>query len=516
MRSKLSCGIMFILAAAFLFAGCSVLEVEEATEGFESQATSTESNASSTQSPTPEETGPDIAEQVRAPGRRYAASWGEEGLSVEANAVVSVPDVQSMPQVRVEAMEFTTQKVEAAVEFLYGDTPLYEYQEGVFRSDELIGQEIANLEEVLPLMEEDEYKAETEARLEELRKLLAQPVPEPKLWDGEMEDVPVELPGGGEDIRTEVGLYSMEGAKVKTTFSVSNDPAVDDILSFLYEIQDGGAALKTGAVLRYMPEPDLEVETIPMTQDEAKEKAQEVTGISAEEAEAAAQEFFGVMGADMRLQSVSYASTWSRLDTAEESAVERGAYGLHFTRNVEGADLLYDAGTYAVAPEPSRGVGYYALWDYETVDVYVTGEGIRWISWVAPLTITEVLPQTRELLPFAEIAAVCEEKLLEEYGGAYRTMAENEAYLGMKESEKMVYVDNVRLGYFRISDEGSVTRGTLIPVWGFYGGGITKTPLETSDEIITDTYPDPSPLLLVNALDGSVIQGEYYITPASL
>jgi len=513
LRNKTSCAIIVILAAVMIFAGCVDAHVQDATAGFE-----TEPNMLAVDDATPasaEGSSLDIAEQVNAPGK-YSAQWNDEPLCVEVDASVHVPDVHTMPQVRAEAAEFTQQKVEAALDFLYGGTPLYEYDEGMFRlPDEEIEEEIARLEEALALMDEAGSPRDeaTEKELAELKELLAKPRPEPKLWDGKMEEVTVELPDGGEGIRTETYLYSRKEREVESTFRVINDPEVDDILNFLYDIPDGGMALKTGAMMQYSPNPDTIIEVVPMAQTEAEKKAREVTGISKKEAEQRAQAFFETMDVEMSLQSVSYATVWTM--AAEPEPPEQGAYRLQFTRNIEGAGLLYDAGMSVAAPDPAKGRSYYGCWRYETVDITVGVEGILEINWIAPIVMADVLPQTRELLPFSEITAIFEENLLKEYGGYYRKLAQNEAHFGMEESGKTVYVDEARLGYFRIADEGSLEQGTLIPVWGFYGGGILEDKL-ADGETLVDEYQDPSPLLLINALDGSVIRSEYYATPASL
>lgn len=98
------------------------------------------------------------------------------------------------------------------------------------------------------------------------------------------------------------------------------------------------------------------------------------------------------------------------------------------------------------------------------------------------------------MLPFEEIAGIFEAMMDVEYAG-YLSDAD---LLGID-----VEVDRVELELQRITPDGSVTEGLLVPAWNFYGN-VTYN-YSWGEYSSNDTMNLPRAMLTINAIDGSVI-----------
>ena len=64
----------------------------------------------------------------------------------------------------------------------------------------------------------------------------------------------------------------------------------------------------------------------------------------------------------------------------------------------------------------------------------------------------------------------------------------------------------VQLGYMRIRTGDSLTEGTLIPVWDFFGTWKAATTMKNGDSSESAADLEDVPLLTIDARDGTVIQ----------
>lgn len=161
----------------------------------------------------------------------------------------------------------------------------------------------------------------------------------------------------------------------------------------------------------------------------------------------------------------------------------RWAYLLHMTPVFGSAYSPYCA---ASAMDDDEDADVVWGWDYENLIAVVDGDGnIVSLAWRAPLRITDTISQSTPLLSYEEIQRIFEVQMNREF-----------AYELAKDAT--VTVDTAQLGMFRIREQNDLNSGLLVPVWFFTGtieyknGG-------------TDYKDGHSPLLIINAIDGSII-----------
>lgn len=65
-----------------------------------------------------------------------------------------------------------------------------------------------------------------------------------------------------------------------------------------------------------------------------------------------------------------------------------------------------------------------------------------------------------------------------------------------------IIIKEVRLGYMRVKDRETLSEGTLVPVWDFFGSWTTTGGSFTQPLVFEDSYTS---LFTINAMDGTVI-----------
>jgi hypothetical protein len=138
------------------------------------------------------------------------------------------------------------------------------------------------------------------------------------------------------------------------------------------------------------------------------------------------------------------------------------------------------------------GGNYIGDWYYERFEIMVDDNGIIDMKWMSPLEIGDKVIERASLLPFEKITERFEQRIKDSY--AYQENGEN--------IEVNVY--RIALELMRITEQDSVEKGLLVPVWNFYA---TKTN-ELEDCTVTTGHDCPWAVLSINAVDGSVISTE--------
>ncbi len=133
------------------------------------------------------------------------------------------------------------------------------------------------------------------------------------------------------------------------------------------------------------------------------------------------------------------------------------------------------------------------MWQYSRISAVVSGDGqlLAW-DWNGMVKETEVLSETAPLLPFSEIQSLFEQQMNRIF-----------AYEEMRDAQ--FTVDDVQLGLFRIREQNDMEHGLLVPVWCFRG---VLTPSESSGWAGLVQRYDTQPILILNAIDGSIIDVE--------
>ncbi len=171
----------------------------------------------------------------------------------------------------------------------------------------------------------------------------------------------------------------------------------------------------------------------------------------------------------------------------------RRAYLIHFSVNYRGAYTPYCR---TAAFEVSD-AGYARVWDYESLTAAVDGDGnLISLVWLAPHKETDVIAENTTLLPYEEIYRIFETQM-------------NRVFAAEDKRDGSLDVTAVQLGLFRIREKNNMESGFLVPAWYFTGvfhySAAATAQRSGFQEPDSEWYDARNPLLIVNAIDGSII-----------
>lgn len=127
-------------------------------------------------------------------------------------------------------------------------------------------------------------------------------------------------------------------------------------------------------------------------------------------------------------------------------------------------------------------------WTYESATVAVDGSGkLLAALWLGPQTVEETIAETTTLLPLDEIQSILAQQV-------------NRLYSYDEARDGTLTITGAELGLFRIREKNDMEHGLLVPVWRF-----TSRFDNASGEPHGQVYTDDFPLVLINAIDGSII-----------
>jgi len=500
-RSRKIGVLMICILFAVTVPGCFV---PEATAGFES--------VEAVQGGGREISG-DVAEQVKAPDT-YFAEWSQNSFHSSANAKVEIPDVPSIPYIRVAASNFTQGQVDRATEYLFGSKKLYDLNKPM--AAEEIEEELSYLYEALESSDDGQDQASIGQRINELEEQLKTASSETAYpeSDGKLKTEEASI-SETQTVKQELLDVFAEDGNWRYEMRVNNNAQVEGAAD-PYDVS-GMSGIYTGANFRYeriFPASEgmwiymAGEDPFEMTRRQIEREGKDYVGITLDEALDEAQGFFSAMGVEMELSDldiVAMAYDWDKGGVEPPAAIMKKIeepdiqYRFRFVRKAEGVSTLPLTGASAMAMSANMPAGNYfqAEWTYEVMNMAVSKDGITSIDWISPLNMGEVIPQMQELLPFDQITEIYEGMLYLAYVDRYGNMVNDAAVKSVE-----LLTDRVQLGYFRVSDEASVESGTYIPAWGFYGRERT---VYADGEGSEYSWEVPDPLLLINALDGSIL-----------
>ncbi|HOG01466.1 MAG TPA: DUF6034 family protein [Clostridia bacterium] len=203
----------------------------------------------------------------------------------------------------------------------------------------------------------------------------------------------------------------------------------------------------------------------------------DAAGLSPESAIAQAEALFARVRIPFTVQDVRYI------------AAKAPFYELDCSRQVNGANLT-------IGGEGVGGDGLSPYWPYERLRIWISGNGIFYFFWISPYEVADTEVENATLLPFEQIEEIF-------YGmmkAVYAPQAQNENGTGIR-------VTKVSLQLQRLKLKEDNSEGLLTPVWCFYG---TRTVDEAvkNEGMTSDWERGYMPLLIVNAIDGSIIDLE--------
>ena len=135
-------------------------------------------------------------------------------------------------------------------------------------------------------------------------------------------------------------------------------------------------------------------------------------------------------------------------------------------------------------------------WSYEHFMIGLDNDGIFCVNWSAPFTIGDTINENAKLKDFSEIRSIAERML---------PMMEVENFQPEYSEKAYRTVDRIELGLWRIAEQNELGKGMLVPVYCFYGtDSFTRTVKDAYHDFSEVSYSSHI-LLILNAIDGSVI-----------
>ncbi|MBE7724010.1 MAG: hypothetical protein E7244_06070 [Enterocloster citroniae] len=198
--------------------------------------------------------------------------------------------------------------------------------------------------------------------------------------------------------------------------------------------------------------------------------------------------------------------------TASEYAVEIGGhngaprpedlknvgYCFHYTRKLNGIPITYTTETGGFKDDANSEI---KPWRYETLDVYVTKEGIDAVSFINQYDIGDTKVNNLELMPFSEIMPIYEKMMVIQNADVLTDKRTSGEDMGAPVKERTYRINRITFGYSRIYDpQAGDSAGLLVPVWDFFGE--YESDYGEGGKLVREEH---NSFLTINAVDGTVI-----------
>jgi|AGTN01.2.fsa_nt_gi hypothetical protein len=214
------------------------------------------------------------------------------------------------------------------------------------------------------------------------------------------------------------------------------------------------------------------------TQDDLTQTELESAGITPEEAAEAARRLFAEAQIPFSATGIFYVEA------------PGPCYMLDCSRQVNGANLT-------TAGEGVGGDGLSPFWGYERMSLFVSKEGVVYLYWYSPYEVMETTVENATLKPFEDIEDIFYTMMKTIYGPAAK-----------EENSTTIKVSYVSLQLQRIKTAEDNSEGLLTPVWCFYGIRYVDERIPNYGMVSDWAAMGYSPLLIVNAVDGTIIDLE--------
>ncbi len=464
--------ICLSLAALMLMSvltGCSKAEAPDASEATTTEATL--NTVASTSSSVPSS-----LSDYQIPDR-FSGSWTglEDTFFVNADAEILFPDTENLFTANVERRAFTQEEADKMLEvFMRGNT-LYENPVTTKQDYEKI---IARWEAMLS----GEIPYEGDGTIERLPELIAQA-------KENMDTAPDE---------GEVSLAGtvFHSADVPNSQIIEGYANVDgqDIFCCIYN-SDGTqmdyARFWNGS---YGDANGIFFATV---NENGEKISPEFTEI---EAQNMSDRLMKNLGLDMficdRIEALEY------MDEDESGAWQfngETGYRMDYVRQINGLSLTKTNFSGGATADEMAGFG---TWAYERIEVYVTKDNVVWFSWSNPYITPQIIEENVSIIPFSDVQDVFEKMIFVKN----HYLLEANKVNGF-DTIRNLDVDRVQLTLMRVRDEKSMSDGTIIPVWDFWGTTIAcAADSQHTDLVSNDAHYGV--VLSINAIDGTIVDRE--------
>ncbi|MBR4905296.1 MAG: hypothetical protein IKZ44_00395 [Clostridia bacterium] len=420
---------------------------------------------------------------------RWQYDYEEGALTVHVDAKVTVPD-GPLPMARMRAQGFDQDAVRRLLQYLAnGETMITDRTQTVATKEQLA----ADLEQAMQMLEDGSYK-DADITEEEWKEHVQDLQEQYKKAPFEAD---VKQPENGE---TDGTFYQQEASGVLyNCLEAHTDSAIiwiwsplhaDFDASFRYERGDIPYYTMNGAVELF---PDSEQsDKIELTYADAMKKVREIIDATGEPLTVT---HVYLIGDPMN----------GNVDGIVQDA-KHWAYAVQCQRTYRGVTVA------AGVPGTTRTDDLYAIdWEYETMTIILDDKGVARVQWREPLTVTEPISDSTNLLPFDKIAEIAERMLRVVY--IQYSDASQEA-----EQRREIAVDirDMKLELIRVreQDNANEKNGVLVPVWVCYGDIVETDYWDGEPDVMFANYgcgggceyrEGDEIVLCINAIDGSII-----------
>ena len=414
-------------------------------------------------------------------------------LTINVDAPVSVPESEKIPTARVSETGFTQEEVTAFFNYFFPDGQAVTYnndEERVLTKDE-IGELILTYKQYIAegtvmqntLYDEDELKEEI-ANLEKQYESAPETTPtsDAQISDGTMTQTTVSLGDvEGEDVlQLNVGT---EEERLHVSVSVDENGSCENYL--MYAQID-------------MPS-FFDMNAVKINETYWSAAAEGKLTMSYEAAKALCDDFFKANDImDVALSDAFIIDDEYTIDqeSGQVHAPENYAYQFSYVRTV--SDSKVANMSYVVYSAKNNSLP----WDYEDITIWVSDRGIEYIFWRSHTTTGEIINEDTGVIDFEEACKVFKTMIVTTYG-ASEAWPENL-------TDVSIDIDDIELSLVRVREQDASGRnGIYFPAWVFYGNVIQE--ISDYDTVwygwntVGDYPPTKCPVLVINAIDGSII-----------
>lgn len=432
---------------------------------------------------------------------------GSDALSVEVDAKVVLPDVDKLPMLKVKPAQFSQKTVDALFKLLCGDTRMYDTsasghtRESLERNLEMWRE---RLDDEDALMRED-----AKGMVELLEAQLA-------AMPGNVEDMvstarlrEMVYSFGTPDVGRYMGVNAVERPEDAYEMGGKRFMVHNDFHRMDWEDRNIDFGPETGARITYFDGDTMlhangaNTYTLVDAAEDVPKEALESLGMAPEEAAGLVQAAMDGAGLELAVDNVwlntrrEYSKTV--VDGAAHYSEPTADSPASYTYMVTLGQVLGGAATRSVYEAEANNrknlSSMEPAWFYQRIGCEVYDGAIQSFSWAAPVEVCETVTQDAALLPFDTIADVFHALIPLRYG-------EENSDPDLRRLE--IRIDRVELEMQRVTPDGSVSEGLLVPVWNFYGKLYSVYDWGTRGAD-GGLYDFPRALLTINAIDGSVI-----------
>lgn len=387
-------------------------------------------------------------------------------IKISIDADVEMPDADIYPIAKVSKSEFSRETLEKVYAVLTQGTEEIEVFPRAYYQKSL--DQLLDLRDSGDLDKYDSLEELDEA-IEEKKKVVAE-APEKAVT----KEVELDLNGHG----TALFFISNEETQQVGVYSISEGYYIECVNN-IFELKYLNAqVLDESSINRIQPQ--VEAGSIQLVMPE----------ITKEEGERQAKQLISDLGlSEDFVLTGSRAAAKSELLRGETGKVD-GVYEYLFVRQIAGVPVTFF--NVIMSSDIENPSSYSAPWYYEKIRVFVDDSGIWGFIWNGPCEVEGVVNYNAQLLPFEEILETFERMVGYKYAGI------QEAELT---SASAVTVTRIQLGLVRVIEKNDLGTAYLVPAWTFFGS-------EIIDDWSSSGCDGFDPILIINALDGSVIDPE--------